>query len=197
MVFLCHDINDIFLEACKMARYAEHRCARSPAAWGYWYLSCQQCARVRARPPIVNWRQHHPGIRLLTVMTGVGCPQFSPITQAAGADLHLLWLGRACMADARPSSDDADTQKQCSLSAGSCQCQISRSTFRPCHGNMLPRSWVCTSNRGCVRRRWLPTPLFLVFMLSWFGSRIYYFPVYVIRSVYYEPINVCARAPCI
>ena len=46
MVFLCHDINDIFLEACKMARYAEHRCARSPAAWGYWYLSCQQCARV-------------------------------------------------------------------------------------------------------------------------------------------------------
>ncbi len=37
---------------------------------------------------------------------------------------------------------------------------------------------------------WLPTALFAVFMLSWFTSRIYYFPVYVIRSVYYEPIEV-------
>jgi hypothetical protein len=26
MVFLCHDINDIFLESAKMARYTEHRC---------------------------------------------------------------------------------------------------------------------------------------------------------------------------
>ena len=25
MVFLCHDINDIFLEGAKMARYTEHR----------------------------------------------------------------------------------------------------------------------------------------------------------------------------
>ena len=38
--------------------------------------------------------------------------------------------------------------------------------------------------------KWLPTALFAVFMLSWFTSRIYYFPVYVIRSVYYEPIEV-------
>ncbi len=30
-------------------------------------------------------------------------------------------------------------------------------------------------------------------MLSWFTSRIYYFPAHVIRSVYYEPINVRAR----
>lgn len=41
-----------------------------------------------------------------------------------------------------------------------------------------------------AEHRWLPTTLFAVFMLSWFTSRIYYFPVYVIRSVYYEPINV-------
>jgi ceramide synthetase len=41
--------------------------------------------------------------------------------------------------------------------------------------------------------RWLPTALFVVFMLSWFTSRIYYFPAHVIRSVYYEPINVRAR----
>ena len=38
--------------------------------------------------------------------------------------------------------------------------------------------------------KWLPTALFAVFMLSWFTSRIYYFPAYVIRSVYYEPIEV-------
>ena len=42
---------------------------------------------------------------------------------------------------------------------------------------------------------WLPTALFVVFMLSWFASRIYYFPVYVIRSVYYEPIEVRCRSP--
>ena len=41
--------------------------------------------------------------------------------------------------------------------------------------------------------RWLPTGLFVVFMLSWFASRMYYFPAYVIRSVYYEPINVRSR----
>ena len=32
--------------------------------------------------------------------------------------------------------------------------------------------------------------LFVAFMLSWFTSRIFYFPVYLIRSVYYEPIEV-------
>ena len=42
---------------------------------------------------------------------------------------------------------------------------------------------------------WLPTALFAMFMLSWFASRIYYFPVYVIRSVYYEPIEVRCRSP--
>jgi hypothetical protein len=42
---------------------------------------------------------------------------------------------------------------------------------------------------------WLPTALFAVFMLSWFASRIYYFPVYVIRSVYYEPTEVRCRSP--
>ena len=42
---------------------------------------------------------------------------------------------------------------------------------------------------------WLPTALFAVFMLSWFASRIYYFPVYVIRSVYYEPIVVRCQSP--
>jgi hypothetical protein len=41
-----------------------------------------------------------------------------------------------------------------------------------------------------AEHKWLPTTLFVVFMLSWFTSRIYYFPAYVIRSVYYEPINV-------
>ncbi len=41
-----------------------------------------------------------------------------------------------------------------------------------------------------AEHKWLPTALFAVFMLSWFISRIYYFPAYVIRSVYYEPIEV-------
>ncbi|CAL8465112.1 g4647 [Coccomyxa elongata] len=44
-----------------------------------------------------------------------------------------------------------------------------------------------------AEHRWLPTALFVVFMLSWFTSRIYYFPAYVIRSVYYEPINLVAK----
>ena len=41
-----------------------------------------------------------------------------------------------------------------------------------------------------AEHKWLPTALFAVFMLSWFASRIYYFPAYVIRSVYHEPIEV-------
>ena len=41
-----------------------------------------------------------------------------------------------------------------------------------------------------AEHKWLPTALFAVFMLSWFTSRIYYFPAYVIRSVYHEPIEV-------
>ena len=36
----------------------------------------------------------------------------------------------------------------------------------------------------------LCTALFIVFMLSWFASRIYYFPVYIIRSCLTEPITV-------
>jgi ceramide synthetase len=48
-----------------------------------------------------------------------------------------------------------------------------------------------------AEHRWLPTALFAVFMASWFGSRIYYFPAYVIRSVYYEPINVSPFSPLV
>ena len=48
-----------------------------------------------------------------------------------------------------------------------------------------------------AEHKWLPTALFVVFMLSWFTSRIYYFPVYVIRSVYYEPINVRPSDACL
>ena len=71
MVFLCHDVNDIFLEACKMARYAEHRCARSPvgslgvlsaaqwpgcisfsqAAWVCWHQPSSLGVPASAQPP--------------------------------------------------------------------------------------------------------------------------------------------------
>lgn len=44
-----------------------------------------------------------------------------------------------------------------------------------------------------AEHNWLPTALFGVFMASWFTSRIYYFPAHVIRSVYYEPIEVQLR----
>ena len=46
-----------------------------------------------------------------------------------------------------------------------------------------------------AEHKWLPTALFAVFMLSWFASRIYYFPAYVIRSVYHEPIEVSPPFP--
>jgi hypothetical protein len=36
----------------------------------------------------------------------------------------------------------------------------------------------------------LCTVLFVTFMLSWFASRIYYLPVYIIRSTLTEPITV-------
>lgn len=36
----------------------------------------------------------------------------------------------------------------------------------------------------------LCTSLFVTFMLTWFGSRIYYFPVYIIRSTLTECISV-------
>lgn len=39
----------------------------------------------------------------------------------------------------------------------------------------------------------LCTALFIVFMLSWFASRIYYFPVYIIRSCLTEPITLVAE----
>jgi len=41
-----------------------------------------------------------------------------------------------------------------------------------------------------AQQKHAPNVLFVVFMLSWFASRIYYFPAYVIRSVIYEPIEV-------
>lgn len=36
----------------------------------------------------------------------------------------------------------------------------------------------------------LCTVLFVTFMLSWFASRIYYLPAYIIRSCLTEPITV-------
>ncbi len=36
----------------------------------------------------------------------------------------------------------------------------------------------------------LCTVLFITFMLSWFASRIYYLPVYIIRSCLTEPLTV-------
>lgn len=44
-----------------------------------------------------------------------------------------------------------------------------------------------------AQQKHAPNVLFVLFMLSWFASRIFYFPVYIIRSVYYEPIE--ARFP--
>lgn len=41
-----------------------------------------------------------------------------------------------------------------------------------------------------AQQKTAPNVLFVAFMLSWFASRIFYFPVYLIRSVYYEPIEV-------
>lgn len=39
-------------------------------------------------------------------------------------------------------------------------------------------------------RHTLCTVLFVAFMLSWFASRIYYLPAYIIRSTLTEPISV-------
>lgn len=39
-------------------------------------------------------------------------------------------------------------------------------------------------------RSTLCTSLFVTFMLTWFASRIYYFPAYIIRSTLTEPITV-------
>jgi len=36
----------------------------------------------------------------------------------------------------------------------------------------------------------LCTVLFVIFMLSWFASRIYYLPAYIIRSCLTEPVTV-------
>ena len=43
---------------------------------------------------------------------------------------------------------------------------------------------------GYIERKRLSTALFVWFMLTWFFSRMYYFPVYIIRSVWSEPIEV-------
>ena len=40
----------------------------------------------------------------------------------------------------------------------------------------------------------LCTVLFVTFMLSWFASRIYYLPAYIIRSCLTEPITVSGAA---
>ena len=63
----------------------------------------------------------------------------------------------------------------------------SLSVCRACSAAEARPEWECALP---CHRRWLPTAFFAVFMLSWFASRMYYFPAYVIRSVYYEPINV-------
>ncbi|KAK9821601.1 hypothetical protein WJX81_004562 [Elliptochloris bilobata] len=44
-----------------------------------------------------------------------------------------------------------------------------------------------------AQQKHAPNVLFVAFMLSWFASRIFYFPVYLIRSVYYEPIELVAK----
>lgn len=42
-------------------------------------------------------------------------------------------------------------------------------------------------------RSTLCTSLFVIFMLTWFASRIYYFPAYIIRSTLTEPIELVAK----
>ena len=42
-----------------------------------------------------------------------------------------------------------------------------------------------------AKKEWLANALFALFVISWFASRMYYFPVYLIRSAYYEPNLVC------
>ena len=41
--------------------------------------------------------------------------------------------------------------------------------------------------------RRMPDVLFAVFVVTWIASRLIYFPFWVIRSVYYEPIDVRPR----
>lgn len=43
---------------------------------------------------------------------------------------------------------------------------------------------------GYIERKRTSTGLFVFFVILWFGARIIYFPLWVIRSVWYEPIEV-------
>ena len=43
---------------------------------------------------------------------------------------------------------------------------------------------------GYIERKRLSTAVFIWFMLTWFASRMFYFPAYIIRSVWSEPIEV-------
>lgn len=38
-----------------------------------------------------------------------------------------------------------------------------------------------------------PTALFILFALSWFASRLFYFPKYIIASVWVDPVELVAK----
>lgn len=42
-----------------------------------------------------------------------------------------------------------------------------------------------------AERATLANFMFLLFMISWFASRMFYFPLWVIRSAWSEPLTVC------
>ena len=44
-----------------------------------------------------------------------------------------------------------------------------------------------------ARPRPAPTALFVCFSLSWFASRLYYFPKYIIASVAVDPVELVAK----
>lgn len=48
---------------------------------------------------------------------------------------------------------------------------------------------------GYIERKRLSTTVFIWFMLTWFASRMFYFPCYIIRSVWSEPIEVRQHKP--
>ena len=44
-----------------------------------------------------------------------------------------------------------------------------------------------------ARAKTAPTALFICFALSWFASRLFYFPKYIIASVWVDPVELVAK----
>lgn len=114
MVFLCHDINDIFLEACKMARYAEHRCARQPSRHGgvvhlhcvCWLgFGCAGCLATKGRHQLAQCCC----VFVIGLCTGVGgplpaaVPSLAEVIASGYRRTFLLALSVVCVANTHPA----------------------------------------------------------------------------------------------